>query len=169
MKRFFTKKSLIGKMKTLGLGLALLSLAGCSEDLDPIPSTYSKMLTGETQKSWRFEKFEFIFDDESIRTETFDPGCVFSGKFTFYRKGKILEILDNCDPTAEPEPISIDWGINVANSTLSLGGLDPYDLVELTPTTLVFGFKTNLSLSTNIGIDQDQSGFARYTYKVKVE
>lgn len=146
--------------------VCLLGLAGgCSEDLEPIESTFSKPLTGEISRTWKLQSFDFIFDNTSLGTIRLGNPCLFNGTVTFFRQGRELRIVDTCSGPGTNEPISTTWGVNNANSTLEISGLSVYDLKTLTPSQLVFGFATEIEL-TNGSI---QTGFAQFTFRVEAQ
>jgi len=145
--------------------LLFVCLAGCSEEPEVTPAEYSRLLTGETSKTWRYQSFEFIFDEEDINPVNLTPPCLFSGSLVFSRQGRVLEINDDCSPLDRNENIGTFWAVNNANATLTIGGLEPYTIKQLTANTLVFGFKTPVTFNSI----NTQTGFAQFTFKVQAQ
>lgn len=143
----------------LWLLATILMFSGCSEELEEFESSFTKRLTGETNKRWVIQNFDFVFDEESLGTTRLNAPCLFNGTLVFSRQGRALEI-NTC---RVGETFNTTWGVNVANSTIEIRGLEPYDLLELTPTRLVFGFRTQLTFNDN----SVWTGLARFTYRVE--
>lgn len=98
---------------------------GCSEPLEPKPLTYTQLLTGPTQKSWRLVSYQVFDDGNSSQVipvqGQFDP-CVADDLYTFYanneRKYEVVEGASKCDPRDPDVYFTDQWTLTNANATL---------------------------------------------------
>jgi hypothetical protein len=132
-------------------GMVILLAAGsCREEIQVEPATFSLALTGEESKTWKLNRYRFIFDDP--QEPPFDvtylvPPCNLDDLFTYYRKGKVLEITEGASRCNENDPdliVRTQWEIVNASSSLFLGG-SQFFLIRLTEDSLVYGVRDTLS------------------------
>jgi hypothetical protein len=106
--------------------LALLTLAGCSEIIEPKPLTYTQLLTGAEKKTWTLTSYEVIDDGEASgpipASQLFNNTCEADDQFVFYanaeRKYEYVNGPTKC-ATSEPEVLLEDtWSFINATATL---------------------------------------------------
>lgn len=107
--------------------LRLLMFAGvlftvsCSEELDPTPYTYSKLFTGENNKTWKVVLFEETLDGQVI--DKFMPSCLSDDKFVFYANtDHLFETTSGSRKcfTDEPSLTQDTWTFSNATATLTM-------------------------------------------------
>ena len=64
------------------LGTCLIAAVGCSEEFTPTPYTYSKVFTGQNNKTWKITLFEETLNEVII--DKFMPGCITDDRYVFY-------------------------------------------------------------------------------------
>jgi hypothetical protein len=110
----------------VALGCAMaVSLGGCSETIEPKPLTYSKLLTGETSKSWLLTTIQIIDDGnppESLpANQIFDP-CTSDDLYVFYageeKKFEAREGSTKCRPNDPDVYVEGNWSLVNASATL---------------------------------------------------
>lgn len=126
---------------------------GCSERVEPKPLTYTQLLTGPNQKTWRLVSFQ-VFDNGNSSPVTpvqgqFDP-CITDDLYTFYandeRRFEATEGASKCN-AADPDVFLTDqWTLVNATATLDFAfplltsQRLPYTIKNLTGTVLTFEF-----------------------------
>lgn len=101
-------------------------LGGCSEKIEPKPTTYSQLLTGTTKKTWRAVSFQIIDDgDASPVTPISQSGvdrCIYDDYLTFYadseHKLEASEGPSKCASNAPDIYLTDSW--DLVNATASL-------------------------------------------------
>lgn len=131
----------------------------CSEDEEPKPNTYSKLLTGEVKKTWQLSSFIIIEKDNpdnayNLRTSNSCPDSIdyYDNYYTFYanaeRKFEITEGPEKCS-NFEHEDYHLEyfWTLENASATVSFVFLPlfgeafvPYTLIDLTKDKMVIQF-----------------------------
>ncbi|MFD2570187.1 hypothetical protein ACFSUS_06045 [Spirosoma soli] len=120
-------------------------LGGCSEKIEPKPITYSQLLTGTTQKTWRVVSFQVFDEGDGSGTlpiaQSGIDACITDDLYTFYagseRKLEISEGASKCNP-GDPDIFLTDtWALVNANASLEfpltiLGGTYPWTLKSIT-------------------------------------
>lgn len=103
------------------IGIILILILSCSEELVPTPYTYTKVFTGEKSKTWKIKFLEETFEGKVI--SRFSVSCAADDKYTFYAKSEhTLEVLTGtlkCDST-EPALIKDVWTFTNASATLTM-------------------------------------------------
>ncbi|QHT65535.1 hypothetical protein GXP67_02060 [Rhodocytophaga rosea] len=121
-----------------------LCLAGCSEEFEPTPLTYSKLLSGDSSKTWRLTGYSIV--EEGKQPLTFDlndpsdpDNCVYDELYTFYAdEGRTFEISQGEDKCIDGPDIYYtgSWSIVNANATVNFGtplfGIGGYTIKRLT-------------------------------------
>lgn len=101
-------------------------LGGCSEKIEPKPSTYSQLLTGTDKKSWKMVSVQIIDDGNSsgvipASQLNADP-CITDDLLTFYadaeRKLEASEGATKCSASSPDIYLTDDW--TIVNATASL-------------------------------------------------
>jgi hypothetical protein len=64
------------------VSICLMAAVGCSEEFTPTPYTYSKLFTGENNKTWKIKLFEETLDGKII--DKFMPSCLTDDRYVFY-------------------------------------------------------------------------------------
>lgn len=93
----------------------------CSEDLKPTPYTYTKIFTGENNKTWKIKLFEETLNGEVI--DRFQPDCVSDDKFIFYANTEhLFEAISGSRKCFDGEPaLTTDtWSFSNATATLTM-------------------------------------------------
>jgi len=93
----------------------------CSEELNPTPYTYTKIFTGENNKTWKIKLFEETLDGEIINR--FLPTCVSDDEFTFYANSEhLFEAISRSRKCVADEPAltTNTWSFNNATATLTM-------------------------------------------------
>jgi len=97
----------------------MIAAIGCSEEFTPTPYTYSKVFSGENNKTWKITLFELTLNGDV--TEKFMVNCLTDDRFVFYSNpehsfqaisgsGKCFE--DEADVTNDR------WSFNNSTATL---------------------------------------------------
>ncbi|HYG40921.1 MAG TPA: hypothetical protein VD908_19990 [Cytophagales bacterium] len=140
------------------LFLLSLIIGSCSEKVEPDPPTFSKLLTGDSSKTWRMtsisitvregnKKYEF-----SIENDCSDSIDYYDNYYTFYanaeRTMEITEGPEKCEFFEELHLVDY-WAIENASATLTfvflpLGGQFriPWTIKDLTERKLSIEFYT---------------------------
>ena len=150
---------------------------GCSEDLEVVPATYSKLLTGENSKTWIKVGETYTFADERFTQRELDlleglPPCAKDDLYRFIRDGKALEVSEGaskCDPDDPDIIATTSWDIVNATTSIFIGSGNRFDLITLTETSLVYGREDTLSFF--VGDDESETfpGFWRFEYQLTSE
>ncbi len=123
-------------------------LGGCSEKIEPKPTTYSQLLTGTQKKSWRMVSIQ-IFDEGKgsgvIPVQNAVDPCVADDVLTFYadaeRKLEASQGANICYPSEPDIYVTDTWSLVNANATLEfyipvLNGVYPWTIKTLTDRVL---------------------------------
>lgn len=114
------------RLPTIALAIMVLGLAGCSEQTEPKPLTYTQLLTGKEKKTWSLVSFEVIDGGEESgvipASELFGNNCEADDQFVFYanaeRKYEYTNGPTKCT-SSEPDVLFTDtW--NFVNATATL-------------------------------------------------
>ncbi len=101
-------------------------LGGCSEKIEPKPTTYSQLLTGTEKKTWKMVSIQVIDDGNAsnvipVAQLNADP-CIKDDLLTFYadaeRKLEASEGATSCQAGAPDIYLTDDW--TLVNATASL-------------------------------------------------
>ena len=98
----------------------LISIS-CSEDLNPTPYTYTKLITGENNKTWKVILFEETLDGDVI--DKFMPSCLTDDEFIFYANtDHLFEATSGSRKcfTDEPNQTQNSWTFSNATATLTM-------------------------------------------------
>jgi len=103
-------------------------LGGCSEKIEPKPTTYSQLLTGTTKKTWRMVSFQILDDgDASPVTPISQSGidrCIYDDYVTFYadaeQKMEASEGPTKCKSTDSDIFWTNSWYLVNATSSLTV-------------------------------------------------
>ncbi|MBD2751449.1 hypothetical protein [Spirosoma validum] len=122
-------------------------ISGCSEKIDPKPSTYSQLLTGTEKKTWRMVSVFIIDQGQSsgvIPASQLTP-CIADDLLTFYanaeHKFEASQGTNICYPKSPDIYVTDTWDLVNANATLDfyiplLNGKYPWIIKNLTATVL---------------------------------
>lgn len=106
---------------TYGLMALTICFAGCTEELNPTPYTLSKLVSGETSKTWKIELFEYAVND-TVRTK-FMEACLLDDRFKFYANTERLYETTpgrNLCFADEPALTASTWTFTNAKATLTM-------------------------------------------------
>jgi hypothetical protein len=102
-------------------GLFFLLASGCHEELEPTPYVYTKLLTGENNKTWAMT---FVEETEGGKvTDRFPVECAQDDDYIFYATSdRLYEVRSGSDICFEDEPASMTdtWSFNNATATLTI-------------------------------------------------
>jgi len=101
--------------------VCLIAATGCSEEFTPTPYTYTKVFTGQNNKTWKITLFEETLNDEI--TAKFMPSCLTDDRFIFYANPEhSFEAISGSRKCSEDEPdvTSDRWTFNNATATLTM-------------------------------------------------
>lgn len=142
-------------------GLFIGLFGGCSEKTEPKPITYSQLLTGSTQKSWRLVSIIEIDQGQSSGVITPAqyglPACFADNLYTFYandeRKYELGGGTAKCRST-EPDVLLTDtWTLVNANASLEFvfpvhaGERVPFIIKTLTKDVLTIEYYEDIDVS----------------------
>lgn len=117
---------------------------GCSEELSPTPYTLSKLVSGETSKTWKVSLFEYALND-TVRTK-FMESCLVDDRFKFYANTeRTYETTSGRNLCFQDEEslTSSTWSFTNANATLTMvmpifdDGVIPFFVRELKDNKMV--------------------------------
>lgn len=145
-------------------------LSGCSEKNDPQPLTYSKMLTGNTSKTWRLTGYQIVeAGRDPISFPVNDPSdpdyCLYDDLYTFYAdEGRTLEISQGDLKCLDAPNIYYtgNWAMINATATLNFAslffGVGGYTIKRLTEQSMTlelyvkeFNFSYRLTFTAQQG------------------
>lgn len=158
------------RLFTVAAGLSLLFLGGCSEKTEPIPLTYSQLLTGKEKKIWSLESYEVIDEGEASgvipASNLFDPraSCEADDQFVFYanaeRKYEYINGPTKCS-SSEPDVLLTDnWNFTNANATLEFA----FPVLSTGPLPFIVKSLTETSMTIEIYLDDVQGIDASYRF-----
>jgi hypothetical protein len=101
--------------------ICLIVAMGCSEEFTPTPYNYTKVFTGENNKTWKIILFEETLNDEVV--EKFLPSCVSDDRYVFFANSEhTLEAASGSRKCFEDEAdITTDtWSFSNATATLTM-------------------------------------------------
>ena len=104
------------------LGIILLLGASCSEEVTPKPFIFSKLFTGEHNKTWKVKFFEETLDGNVV--DRFTIGCVNDDQYIFYanpeRSMDFKSGSGKCFNPAEPSLVTDTWSYQSGTATLTM-------------------------------------------------
>lgn len=126
---------------------------GCSEKIEPIPNTYSQLLTGTEKKTWRMVSLQVFDNGQSgsvtpIANSGIAP-CIYDDLCTFYandvRKFEASEGATKCQTTDDDLYLTDTWTLNNADASLEfylpiLNGKFPWTIKNLTANVLTIEY-----------------------------
>ena len=134
-------------MKKVYLIVGLFLILGCSNDIEVVPDTYSKLLTGENSKTWMLEGLQYIKKGKAPESYLLPEDCVFDDYYVFYAGSDKLyhveEGLSKCDPADPDIFFEGDWALISARATMEftipvfIPFKLPYTVKELTDKKLI--------------------------------
>jgi len=106
--------------------ICCLVLLSCTEEIQPKKYTYSQLLTGKNNKSWRIHRI--ILREEGEDDVILDRNdCESDDRYIFYANSeKLFEVTngrEKCQNPEEPEEdllLSYTWSLNNANATINM-------------------------------------------------
>jgi uncharacterized membrane protein len=111
-------------MKKIILGILSIYLIGCSEEIAPERYTYSQIISGKNEKTWRLTRFvSWIEGKSEINLEPLPP-CISDDLYTFYadleKKYEVSNGVTKCN-SSEPDLILVDtWSFINGGATLNM-------------------------------------------------
>ena len=124
-------------------------LGGCSEKIEPKPTTYSQLLTGTDKKSWKMVSLQVIDNGNASGVipvaQLNVDACLKDDVLTFYananRTFEASQGANICYPTEPDIYVTDTWTLINANATLEfyipvLDGIYPWTIKNLTSTVL---------------------------------
>ncbi len=97
-------------------------ICSCSEEIVPIPYTYTEVFTGENSKTWKIKFLEETLNGKI--TERFSVRCAVDDRYVFYanteHKFQALTGALKCSGTSEPNTIDEIWTFTNASATLTM-------------------------------------------------
>lgn len=126
---------------------------GCSEKIEPTPTTYSQLLTGTEKKTWRLVSLQ-VFDNGQPSgvipvAQSGIDACVYDDLCTFYandeRKFEASEGAAKCTATDPDVYVTDNWTLINADASLEfylpvLNGKFPWTIKNLTAQTLTIEY-----------------------------
>ncbi|MGC3946630.1 MAG: hypothetical protein QM762_19260 [Chryseolinea sp.] len=118
--------------------------AGCTEELTPTPYTLSKIVSGETSKTWKITLFEYAVND-TVQNK-FMEACLIDDRFKFYNNiERLYETTSGRTKCFEDEETltSSAWTFTNSNATLTMvmpifsDGIIPFFVRELESNSMV--------------------------------
>ena len=103
------------------LSICLIAAVGCSEEFTPTPYTYTKVFTGENNKTWKITLIEETLDDKII--DKFLPSCLTDDRYVFYANTEhSLEAISGSRKCFEDEAdVTTDtWSFSNATGSLTM-------------------------------------------------
>lgn len=106
-------------------------LGGCSQPIDPKPATYSQLLTGVNQKTWKMVSLQVIDDGQASSVipiaqavaQGIVAGCIADDLLTFYadaaHKLEASEGTTKCNASDPDIYLTDDWTLVNATATLT--------------------------------------------------
>lgn len=126
--------------------------SGCTEKIEPTPSSYSQLLTGTEKKTWKIVSLQ-IFDEGQgsgvIPLQNAVSPCAADDLYTFYandeRKLELNESSLKCSASNPDLLLTDSWTLVNANATLEfplriLGGTFPWTIKNLTASVLTIEY-----------------------------
>ena len=99
----------------------MIAAIGCSEEFTPTPYTYSKLFTGENNKTWKITLFEETLDGKVI--SKFMPSCLTDDRFVFYANSEhSYQAISGSAKCFEDEADTTNdrWTFSNATATLTM-------------------------------------------------
>jgi len=127
--------------------------SGCTEKIEPLKPTYSQLLTGVNQKTWRMVSLQ-IFDEGvgsgviPVSQAGINP-CIYDDLLTFYagdeRKFEASEGATKCSASDPDVYVTDNWTLINANASVEfylpvLDGKFPWTIKNLTATVLTIEY-----------------------------
>jgi hypothetical protein len=108
-------------LRYLFFSTCLIAAVGCSEEFTPTPYTYSKIFTGENNKTWKITLIEETLNGDIV--DKFLPSCLTDDRYIFYANPeRSLEAISGSRKCFEDEAdITTDtWSFSNATATLTM-------------------------------------------------
>ncbi len=157
------------KIYSYALLLAFLLIglfSGCSEQKEPKPFTYSRLLTGATSKTWRMSSVRYF---ENGTLQPINLSCAYDDLYTFYNDG--LNTFEyraggagRCN-AAEPDLVQDTWSL--VNATASLTFAIPVLTGDFTYPFIIRSLTEN-TMSVDIFFEGDTAGY-RFVFTAQKE
>ncbi|WP_338874876.1 hypothetical protein WBJ53_04560 [Spirosoma sp. SC4-14] len=122
-------------------------LGGCTEKIEPHPTTYSQLLTGTDKKTWKMVSIQ-VFDNGQgsgvIPAQSAVASCIADDLLTFYadaeHKLEASEGATKCNPQDPDIYVTDNWNLVNATATLefyipAVNAKVPWTLKNLTDRT----------------------------------
>ena len=103
------------------ISVYMIAAIGCSEEFTPTPYTYTKVFTGENNKTWQIILFEETLNDEIVAK--FMPSCLTDDRYVFYANPeRSFEAVSGSRKCFEDEAdvTSDRWTFSNATATLTM-------------------------------------------------
>ncbi len=104
--------------------LLLIPLLSCTEEQQITPVSYSRLLTGETSKTWRMDAIQILEDGRPSGSFLVPNQCDFDDVFVFYNNPEKLYIVDNgpqkCSDEEPDELVRDTWSFVNATATVEM-------------------------------------------------
>lgn len=149
---------LLKKFKLLiGSLIVLFMVSSCSETLEPTPQTYSQLLTGTENKTWRLTTIELLEGDSPPYAFSL-PACISDDLYTFHAGDskfyQVLEGASKCAPEDEDIVVEDSWALVNANATLNI----IFPLLADVRLPFIIKKLTESSMVIEIYFDEDDEG-----------
>ncbi len=104
------------------LSCLVILCVSCTEDVSPTIYTYTKIFTGEVQKTWKVKFVEETLNGDVI--DSFTIGCASDDEYVFYNNFEhTYEVhtgSSKCESPAEPGLITSTWSFTNGSSTMMI-------------------------------------------------
>jgi hypothetical protein len=103
------------------LSVCMIAAIGCSEEFTPTPYTYTKIFTGENNKTWKITLFEETLNDDIVAK--FMPSCLNDDRYVFYANPEhSFEAVSGSQKCFEDEADTTTdrWTFSNATATLTM-------------------------------------------------
>jgi hypothetical protein len=142
------------RLRILSSFILCLIVFSCSEDVKPVPYTYSQNFTGQTSKTWKFVFMEQTLNGAVV--DKFTISCASDDRYIFYNNTEhqydVQTGTKKCNDPAEATVITDAWTFTNSSATLTMilpffdpGTAYPFVVRDVSKSTLV----------TEIFIDQE--------------
>jgi hypothetical protein len=103
--------------------LGLMLLGSCTEEIKPKKYTYSQLLTGQNNKTWKLNRIALRQAGKEEETLSLAP-CQSDDRYIFYSNDEKLYEVKNgsqkCDQEEESLLLSYEWSFTNANANLTM-------------------------------------------------
>ena len=145
------------------LTLFVMIAFACTDQLEVLPYTYSRIFTGDSKKGWSIRSYQYTEEGKAPQTAQL-PDCLADDLYIFFaNEERRMEVRDNDDKCSPDDPDLIaegNWGFSNSGATLTM----PFPLLADVPLPFILREAEEDEMTIEIFFNDNKSSY-RFNFR----